>query len=116
MRGARSGRGGRSTTRSGRIAAWDTARRKSLRRRRHWASTLLSEGQGTQTPSLAPRAPVPHQNLPHEKMNQRSLCLAQLSTLLTCERYAGFGLWNGKEGKKTTCPCQIWKYEKWFAY
>src|SRR5712664_3106140 len=57
MRGARSRRGTKSTTRSGRTAAWDTARRKSLRQRRQRASTQLSEGQGTQTPSLAPRAP-----------------------------------------------------------
>jgi len=35
----------------------DTARRESLRRRRQWASTQLSERQGTQPPSLAPRAP-----------------------------------------------------------
>ena len=38
-------------------AVWDTARRKSLRPRRLQASTPLSESQGTQTPSLAPRAP-----------------------------------------------------------
>ena len=48
---------GSSTTRSVRTAAWDTKPRKSLPRRRQQASTQLSEGQGTQTPSLAPRAP-----------------------------------------------------------
>src|SRR5579863_6683051 len=57
MRGARSRRGRSSTTKSARTAVWDTARRKSLRRRRQRASTQLSERQGTQTPSLAPRAP-----------------------------------------------------------
>src|SRR5208337_3997491 len=57
MRGARSRRGRSSTTRSVRIAVWDTARRKSLPRRRRRPSTQLSERQGTQTPSLAPRAP-----------------------------------------------------------
>src|SRR5271154_7289875 len=57
MRGGRSRRGGSSTTKSVRTAVWDTARRKSLRRRRQQASTQLSERQGTQTPSLAPRAP-----------------------------------------------------------
>ena len=56
-RGARSRRGGSSTTRSVRTAVWDTARRKSLRRPRQRASTQLSERQETQTPSLAPRAP-----------------------------------------------------------
>jgi putative transposase len=34
-----------------------TARRKSSRRLRQRASTRLSQRQGTQTPSLAPRAP-----------------------------------------------------------
>ena len=57
MRGARSRRGRSNTTKSARTAVWDTARRKSLRRRRQRASTQLSERQGTQTPSLAPRAP-----------------------------------------------------------
>ena len=42
--------------RSVRTAAWDTARRRSSRRRRQRASTQLSERQGTQ-PSLAPLAP-----------------------------------------------------------
>ena len=46
-----------STTKSVRTAAWDIVRRKSLPRRRQRASTQLSERQGTQTPSLAPRAP-----------------------------------------------------------
>src|ERR1700733_6444101 len=57
MRGVRSRRGRSSTTRSARTAVWDTARRKSLRRRMQQASTRLSERQGIQTPSLAPRAP-----------------------------------------------------------
>jgi putative transposase len=39
-----------------RTAAWGTKHRRSLRRRQP-ASTQLSERQGTQTPSLAPRAP-----------------------------------------------------------
>jgi putative transposase len=38
-------------------AAWDTKPRKSLLLLRPQASTQLSERQGTQTPSLAPRAP-----------------------------------------------------------
>ena len=37
--------------------AWDTKPRKSLLLIRPQASTQLSEGQGTQTPFLAPRAP-----------------------------------------------------------
>src|SRR5208282_1830270 len=49
MRGVRSRRGGSSTTSSARTAVWDTARRKSLRRRMQQASTRLSERQGTQT-------------------------------------------------------------------
>src|SRR5271170_549859 len=57
MRGERSRRGGSSTTRSGHTAAWDTKPRKSLLLLRPQASTPLSERQGTQTPSLAPRAP-----------------------------------------------------------
>src|ERR1700680_4999728 len=57
MPDGRSRHGGLSTTRRVRTAVWDTARRKSLRRRRQQASTQLSERQGTQTPSLAPRAP-----------------------------------------------------------
>src|SRR5208283_3807516 len=57
MRGVRSRRGGSNTTKSVRTAAWDTGHRRSLRRRRQRPSTQLSEGQGTQTPSLAPRAP-----------------------------------------------------------
>src|SRR3984885_10201966 len=57
MRGGRSQRGGRSTTRSDHTAAWDTKPRKSLLLLRPQASTELSERQGTQTPSLAPRAP-----------------------------------------------------------
>jgi hypothetical protein len=57
MRGRRLRHGRSSTTRSARTAVWDTARRKSLRRRMQQASTRLSERQGTQTPSLAPRAP-----------------------------------------------------------
>ena len=47
----------RTETRSVRTAAWAAARRKNLRRRRQQPSTQLSERQGTQTPSLAPRAP-----------------------------------------------------------
>lgn len=43
-------------------AVWDIAPRKSLRRLRPWASTQLSERQGTQTPSLAHRAPHPGSN------------------------------------------------------
>src|SRR6266852_2028408 len=70
MRGVRSRRGGSSTTRSARTAVWDTARRKSLRRRMQQASTRLSERQGTQTPSLAPRAP-PSRLKP--KMEQQKL-------------------------------------------
>src|SRR5208282_3166201 len=57
MRGGRSRHGGSSTTKSGRTAAWVIKPRKSLRRRKQQASTQLSERQGTQTPSLAPRAP-----------------------------------------------------------
>jgi len=49
--------GGRSTTKNVRTAAWDTKRRKNLRRHRQQASTQLCERQGIQTPSLAPRAP-----------------------------------------------------------
>lgn len=45
------------TTRSVRTAAWDTEPRKSLLLLRPQASIALSERQGTQTPSLAPRAP-----------------------------------------------------------
>src|SRR5271156_7155477 len=45
------------STRSGHTAAWDTKPRKSLLLLRPQASTPLSERQGTQTPSLAPRAP-----------------------------------------------------------
>src|SRR5579863_6356850 len=56
MRGGKSRRGGSSTTRSARTAVWHTKLRKSLRRRQQ-ASTPLSERQGIQTPSLAPRAP-----------------------------------------------------------
>src|SRR5580704_2252363 len=62
MRGGKSRRGRSSTTKIVRTAVWDTARRKSLRRRRQRASTQLSERQGTQTPSLAPRLPHPGSN------------------------------------------------------
>src|SRR5450432_1848222 len=57
MRGARSPSGESTTTNNVRTAVWDTKHRKSSRRRRQPASTQLSERQGTQTPSLAPRAP-----------------------------------------------------------
>src|SRR5271163_4769952 len=57
MRGARSHPGESTTTNNVRTAVWDTKHRKSSRRRRQPASTQLSERQGTQTPSLAPRAP-----------------------------------------------------------
>ena len=57
MRGGRSQRGEPSTTKSVRTAAWDTKLRKSLLLLRPQPSTALSEGQETQTPSLAPRAP-----------------------------------------------------------
>src|SRR5208282_3263262 len=57
MRGARSYPGESTTTNNVRTAVWDTKHRKSSRRRRQPASTQLSERQGTQTPSLAPRAP-----------------------------------------------------------
>src|SRR5277367_1886833 len=57
MRRERLGRGGSSTTKSVRTAVWVTKPRKSLPRRKQQASTALSERQGTQTPSLAPRAP-----------------------------------------------------------
>src|SRR5579871_3271170 len=57
MRGERSQRGEPSTTKSVRTAAWDTKPRKSLLLLRPQPSTALSERQGTQTPSLAPRAP-----------------------------------------------------------
>src|SRR4051812_43465563 len=57
MPGGRLRRGEQITTRNARTAAWDTVRRKSSRRRKQRASTQLSERQGTQTPSLAPRAP-----------------------------------------------------------
>src|ERR1700686_4231129 len=69
MRGARSRPGRSSTTRSDRTAAWNTKRRKSLRRRRQQASTQLSERQGTQTPSLAPRAP-PSRLIPGRKQQK----------------------------------------------
>src|SRR5208282_3632440 len=57
MRGARSQPGESTTTNNVRTAVWDTKHRKSSQRRRQPASTQLSERQGTQTPSLAPRAP-----------------------------------------------------------
>src|SRR6202166_1557203 len=70
MRGVRSRRGRSSTTRSARTAVWDTARRQRLRRRMQQASTRLSERQGIQTPSLAPRAP-PYRLKP--KMEQQKV-------------------------------------------
>src|ERR1700690_2820261 len=57
MRGARSPSGESTTTNNVRTAVWDTKHRKSSPRRRQPASTQLSERQGTQPPSLAPRAP-----------------------------------------------------------
>src|SRR3974390_2026999 len=57
MRGGRSTRGSSKITRIVRIAVWVIKPRKSLPLPRPWASTVLSERQGTQTPSLAPRAP-----------------------------------------------------------
>src|SRR5579871_5565736 len=41
MRGARSRRGARNTTKSGRTAAWDTGRRRNLRRRRRAVEKTL---------------------------------------------------------------------------
>src|SRR5436305_5426310 len=58
MRGARSQSGRSSTTNNVRTAVWDTKHQKSSQRKQQ-ASTQLSERQGTQPPSLAPRAPPP---------------------------------------------------------
>jgi hypothetical protein len=54
---------------SARTAGWDTKLRKSLQRRRQRASTQLRERQGTQTPSLAPRAP-PSRLKPERELNK----------------------------------------------
>src|SRR5450755_185509 len=67
MRGGRSRRGRSSTTKSVRTAVWDTKPRKSLLLRPQ-ASTQLSERQGTQTPSLAPRAPPSRLNPERERI------------------------------------------------
>src|SRR5208283_3014578 len=91
MRGARSRRGRSSTTRSVRIAVWDTARRKSLPRRRRRPSTQLSERQGTQTPSLAPRAP-PSRLKP--KMEQQKV------VVFLRERKQGAGHWESEDADK----------------
>src|ERR1700674_4972805 len=84
MRGGRSRRGRSSTTRSVRTAVWDTARRKSLRRRKLQAYTQLSERQGPQTPSLAPRAPPSRLN-PDRELNKIVVFLR--------ERKQGAGHW-----------------------
>src|SRR5208283_2847121 len=96
MRGVRSRRGGSNTTKSVRTAAWDTGHRRSLRRRRQRPSTQLSEGQGTQTPSLAPRAPPSRLKPKMERMKV---------VVFLRERKQGAGhgrLYHSRKGKDAT--------------
>src|SRR5271168_3577611 len=118
MRGERSRRGGSSTTRSGHTAAWDTKPRKSLLLLRPQASTPLSERQGTQTPSLAPRAPPSRLKPEREQqkvvvfLRERKLGAGQFGNVMLIARQkpdasnvAGIRTWNSlgrfvKRGEK----------------
>src|SRR5271155_338620 len=100
MRGARSQPGESTTTNNVRTAVWDTKHRKSSRRSRQPASTQLSERQGTQTPSLAPRAPPSRLKPRMEK---------QKAVVFLRERIWGAGQWNQDNYGESLYENDQWK-------
>src|SRR5579871_2510801 len=109
MRGERSQRGEPSTTKSVRTAAWDTKPRKSLLLLRPQPSTALSERQGTQTPSLAPRAP-PSRLIPEREqqkvvvfLRERKQGAGQLGAVLALYAAIPFCLYSSNTPTQTFC-------------